>query len=116
MRTLPTWVNRKGEYMSGYKKTIASFFLVLSLIISPISWGTEAAGTNNLEGQNDPMAMTVDLVLCRPLGFVAMLGGTLVFVVSSPFSALGGNIEGAWNSLVVNPAEFTFKRQLGNFD
>jgi len=102
--------------MSGYKKTIASFFLVLSLIISPIFWGTGAAGTNNLEGQKDPMAMTVDLVLCRPLGFVAMLGGTLVFVVSSPFSALGGNIEGAWNSLVVNPAEFTFKRQLGNFD
>ena len=116
MRTLPTRANRKGEYMSSYKKTIASFFLILSLIISPIYWGTGAAGTDNQEGQNDPMAMTVDLVLCRPLGFVAMLGGTLVFVVSSPFSALGGNIEGAWNSLVVNPAEFTFKRQLGNFD
>ena len=102
--------------MSRYKKTIASFFLILSLINTPISWGTEAAGTNNQDVQNDPMAMTVDLVLCRPLGFVAMLGGTLVFVVSSPFSALGGNIEGAWNSLVVDPAEFTFKRQLGNFD
>ncbi|MGI9569028.1 MAG: hypothetical protein ACR2PH_04640 [Desulfobulbia bacterium] len=68
--------------MSRYKKTIASFFLIFSLIISPISWGIGAAGTDNLEGQNDPMAMTVDLVLCRPLGLVALLGGTLVFVVS----------------------------------
>ena len=102
--------------MSRYKKTIIAFFLILSLIISSISWGIGAADTDNIEGQNDPMAMTVDLVLCRPLGFVALLGGTLVFVVSSPFSALGGNTEGAWNSLVVNPAEFTFKRQLGNFD
>ena len=102
--------------MSSYKKTIATFFLILSLIISPIYWGTGAAGTNNQGGQNDPMAMTVDLVLCRPLGFVAMLGGTLVFVVSSPFSALGGNIEEAWDSLVVNPAEYTFKRPLGEFD
>lgn len=102
--------------MSKYKKTIASFFLILSLIISPISWGTGAAGTDNLDNQNSPMAMTVDLVLCRPLGFVAMLGGTLVFVVSSPFSALGGNIEEAWDSLVVNPAEYTFKRPLGEFD
>jgi len=62
------------------------------------------------------MVMTIDLVLCRPLGLVAMLGGTLIFVVSSPFSALGGNIEEAWDSLVVNPAEYTFKRQLGEFD
>jgi len=102
--------------MSRFKKTIALFFLILSLIISSISWGIGASGTDNLEGKYDPMAMTVDLVFCRPLGFVAMLGGALVFVVSSPFSGLGGNIEGAWDSLVVDPAEFTFKRQLGNFD
>ena len=102
--------------MSRFKKTIASFFLILSLLISPISWEIGTAATDNPEGKYDPMAMTVDLVFCRPLGFVAMLGGTLVFVVSSPFSALGGNIEGAWDSLVVNPAEFTFKRQLGKFD
>jgi len=62
------------------------------------------------------MAMTVDLVFCRPLGLVATLGGTLIFVVSSPFSALGGNIDEAWDSLVVYPAEYTFKRQLGKFD
>lgn len=102
--------------MSRYKKAIASFFLILSLIISPISWETAAAGTDNLDRQNSPMVMTIDLVLCRPLGLVAMLGGTLIFVVSSPFSALGGNIEEAWDSLVVNPAEYTFKRQLGKFD
>jgi len=102
--------------MSRYKKTIASFFLILSLIISPISWGTGSAGTDNPDKQNSPEAMTVDLVLCRPLGFVAMLGGTLVFVVSLPFTALGGNTEEAWDSLVVNQAEYTFKRPLGEFD
>jgi hypothetical protein len=105
-----------GEYMSRLKKTIASFFLISSLILGPISWEIGAAATDNPEGKYDPMTMTIDLVICRPLGLVALLGGTLVFVVSSPFSALGGNIEGAWDSLVVDPAEFTFKRQLGKFD
>ncbi|MCG6929653.1 MAG: hypothetical protein LJE64_03785 [Desulfofustis sp.] len=102
--------------MSRLKKTIASFFLISSLILGPISWEIGAAATDNPEGKYDPMTMTIDLVICRPLGLVALLGGTLVFVVSSPFSALGGNIEGAWDSLVVDPAEFTFKRQLGKFD
>ena len=106
----------KGESMGRFKKTIASFVLVLSLLISPIFWEIGTAAINNVEGQNDPMVMTLDLVLCRPLGFVALMGGTVVFLVSSPFSALGGNIEGAWNSLVVNPAEYTFNRQLGDFD
>ena len=102
--------------MSRYKKTIAALFLILALMISPLSREMAAADTDNPDKKNDPMAMTVDLVLCRPLGLVAMLGGTLIFVVSSPFSALGGNIEEAWNGLVVDPAEFTFKRPLGEFD
>ena len=102
--------------MSRFNKSIASFFLLLSLIISLVFWDIGEAAIDKPEGKYDPMAMTVDLVFCRPLGFVALLGGTLVFVVSSPFSGLGGNIEGAWDNLVVDPAEFTFKRQLGKFD
>jgi len=39
-----------------------------------------------------------------------------IFVVSVPFSALGGNSQEAWNSLVVSPADYTFKRPLGHFD
>ena len=102
--------------MVRFKKAIASSFLIISLIVSPIFWEIGAAAPDNVEGKYDPMVMTVDLVFCRPLGFLALLGGTLIFAVSSPFSGLGGNIEGAWESLVVDPAEFTFKRQLGNFE
>lgn len=102
--------------MSRCKKTIASFFLILSFTISPLSFVTTAEGSNNRSEQPSPVAMTVDFVLCRPLGFVAMLGGTVVFVLSSPFSALGGNIDESWDSLVLYPADYTFKRPLGQFD
>ena len=68
------------------------------------------------EEQKDPAVMTVDALVVRPLGAVATVAGLAVFVVSSPFSALGGNIREAWESLVTSPAEFTFQRPLGQFD
>jgi len=41
--------------------------------------------------------------------------GTAVFIVSLPFSALGGNTKIACQKLVKDPAKFTFKRPLGDF-
>lgn len=102
--------------MSKYKKTITSFLLILSISLSSLSIVNAAKDKISRQEQPDPVVMTADLVLCRPLGLVAMLGGTVVFVVSSPFSALGGNIDEAWDSLVVIPAEYTFSRPLGQFD
>lgn len=102
--------------MSAYKKTVVSFFLIVSLGISPL-FVLPAAGAQTFQNeQPGPGVMTVDVLFCRPLGLVAMLGGTVVFVVSSPFSALGGNFGEAWDSLVVNPAEYTFTRPLGEFE
>jgi len=102
--------------MSKYKKAIASFFLILSVSLSPFTSDSATKDSISRQEQPDPVVMTVDLVLCRPLGLVAMLGGTVIFVVSSPFSALGGNIDEAWDSLVVVPADYTFSRALGQFD
>lgn len=61
-------------------------------------------------------AMTGDAVLVRPLGVVSLALGFGIFVVSSPFSALGGNIGDAWSTLVTTPAKFTFVRPLGKFN
>ena len=66
--------------------------------------------------RRDPAAMTVDLVVARPAGAVATVAGAAIFLVSWPFSALGGNTDEAWDSLVRNPAGYTFRRPLGDFD
>lgn len=58
-------------------------------------------------------AMAADVILARPLGLVATTLGTAVFVVSLPFSAAGGNVEEAAETLVVGPARETFVRCLG---
>ena len=54
-----------------------------------------------------------DLVIARPLGAVITVVGAAAFVVSLPFTAAGGNVKQAADSLVVQPARETFVRCLG---
>jgi len=61
-------------------------------------------------------AMIGDLVFLRPMGLVAIVGGSLAFVLSLPFSALGGNVGEAAQKLVVDPARYTFVRPLGHIE
>jgi len=51
--------------------------------------------------------------VARPLGLVATVLGTVVFVASLPFQALAGNVADPARKLVVEPAAFTFVRPLG---
>lgn len=60
--------------------------------------------------------MGVDALVVRPLGLVSTIGGSVLFILSSPFSAVGGNIDEAWDLLVAEPARYTFKRPLGHFE
>lgn len=57
--------------------------------------------------------MIGDLLFARPLLLAVTGVGTGMFLVSLPFSALGGNVEEAANTLVIRPAWQTFVRCLG---
>jgi hypothetical protein len=101
--------------MLSYRKTLVTCFLIFSLLMYPLFAFAETDETP-YSLQNSPEAMTVDLIAARPIGLVATIGGALIFVVSWPFSALGGNSAEAWNSLVVAPAKYTFQRPLGAYE
>ena len=60
-------------------------------------------------------AMVADVIIARPVGLVTTVVGSTVYVVSLPFSLLGGNEKQAREKLVKEPAAFTFKRPLGEF-
>ena len=60
-------------------------------------------------------AMMYDMVVMRPVGLVATVVGSAVWLISLPFSALGGNVDTATEKLVKEPAAYTFKRPLGEF-
>ena len=65
------------------------------------------------EDEPTALAMAGDLVIARPIGAVITVVGAVAFVVSLPFSAAGGNVEQAAQTLVVGPARTTFVRCLG---
>lgn len=84
-----------------------------------LSVGTSVAANN---GSGDPLytihnppayAMIGDLLIARPLLVVATVIGAGVFVVSLPFTALGGGVGDAGQALVVDPAKAAFVRCLG---
>jgi phosphatidylglycerophosphatase A len=90
--------------------------LLTIAVMLTISMGSEVIARTEMEqSQPDAGAMVADSVLLRPLGLVTLVAGFTVFVISSPFSALGGNIHTAWDKMVVDPAQFTFARPLGVF-
>lgn len=102
--------------MTNYRKTLMTCLLIIALMVCPFSALAETGKATPEQGKISPEAMSIDIIAARPLGLAATLLGTVVFVVSWPFSALGGNSGEAWDTLVVSPAEYTFQRQLGDFN
>jgi hypothetical protein len=89
--------------------------MIAAMMIMPLATTTFAEEYFEAE---DPSGgeMMFDLAVVRPVGIIATAVGCVFFVVSSPFSALGGNIGAAGEMLVKDPAAFTFKRPLGAFE
>jgi len=96
---------------------ITKQFMVLLLIVSLglVPFGS-AALAEDQHDEEKGIRMAVDIVLVRPLGIVATVGGTVLAIVALTFSLLGGNTQEVFQYLVVKPAKFTFVRPLGDFD
>jgi hypothetical protein len=95
------------------KKSLITM-IIAAMMVMPLT--TPAVAGEYFEAE-DPSggAMMFDFVVVRPVGIVATAVGCVFFVVSSPFSALGGNIDSASEKLVKDPVAYTFKRPLGEF-
>lgn len=59
--------------------------------------------------------MVVDALVMRPLGLAATVLGSALAVVALPFTLPSGSVEASARELILRPAEYTFKRPLGDF-
>ena len=100
--------------MNKIMKRSTVLLLIITLVSIPFGTSALAKGQTS-DVENSGPIMAADLILARPMGFVATVLGCTVFVVSLPFSALGGNTDQAAQKLVIEPASFTFTRPLGEF-
>ena len=102
-------------FMHKFLKESMVVLFAVSMVFIPIAIAANETDTL-LDDTPNIESMIVDIVFARPLGLVATAVGTALFIVSLPFSALGGNTQAAYEKMVENPAQFTFKRPLGQFD
>jgi hypothetical protein len=100
-----------------FKIAKKSLIIVMIAAMMTLPLSTTALGEEYFETEEPSSgAMMFDLAVVRPVGIVATAVGCVFFIVSSPFSALGGNIDTAGEKLVKDPVAYTFKRPLGEFE
>jgi len=88
--------------------------MVTALVVIP--FGSSALAQEYFESEEpEGGEMIYDFLIVRPLGIIATAVGSIFYVVSLPFSALGDNVDAAREKLVKDPFNFTFKRPLGEF-
>ena len=98
--------------MNGILKRLIVLLTAMALVAVPCM----TCFAEGLEQDDDLIAgkMAAEVVV-RPLGLVATVLGGAIFIVTIPFSALGGNADAAYNYLLADPFKFTFSRPLGEF-
>ena len=95
--------------MSLRKGMVLSFTLIIlvSLLGAPhVVWAGDEPSAE---------AITLDVVLIRPVGILSLAAGTGIFVISSPFAIITGSTKTAAKKLIVEPYKFTFERPLGEY-
>ena len=101
--------------MKNANSKLITYFMAFMLALGSLSIATSASASETYSFNSKPGAgdMLLDMVFMRPLMLVGTVVGTAAFVVTLPFSALGGNVGEAAETLVVEPAQYTFVRPLG---
>ncbi|MBF0285344.1 MAG: hypothetical protein HQL51_12905 [Magnetococcales bacterium] len=100
--------------MLVFRPRRAGLIPALALTLALSGCASQTTGARSDAPSPPANDMFFDALLCRPLGLVSTVVGTSLFVISLPFSALGGNSEQAAERLVMEPYRFTFQRPLGD--
>jgi hypothetical protein len=89
------------------KKTIVVVSTMLMFVLPLQSQAAE------IKESPSAAAMVFDGIIVRPITLVATVIGGALWIVTLPFSLLGGNAGEAGETLVLEPAAATFLRCLG---
>ncbi|MGH8352953.1 MAG: multidrug transporter [Pseudomonas sp.] len=104
--------------MNLFRSTAAVLALTTGLLALPAQaqeYVQQNASGDPMYTANAPKAYSMigDLLIARPFLIAATAIGAVAFVISLPFSALGGNVGEAGKALVVEPGKEAFVRCLG---
>lgn len=98
--------------MKRFGRKLRTWMLAL-LLAMPFPGIADDANTVSGDRTTD---MVVDVLVVRPLGLVTTAVGAVLTVVALPFTIPSGSVKESAQFMVVEPAEYTFKRPLGEFE
>jgi predicted membrane protein len=102
------------DTMSAFKRSSFAVAVMVALIFGLMSPAAFADQYTEREKPTGGMMMW-DVLVMRPIGIVGTAVGSVIWLVSYPFAALGGNTDESTEALVQQPFEWTFQRPLGEF-
>jgi hypothetical protein len=102
--------------MKMLHRNFPGMLLALVLALSNVLFVPVIVASDMYSTHEQPSSdqMLADALLVRPLMIGATAVGIVTFVVTLPFSVLGGNVDEAAKALVLEPAGYTFVRPLGD--
>ena len=101
--------------MKNTNSKLVTYFMAFTLALGSLSIATSASASEAYGFNAKPSGgdILLDAVIMRPLMLVGTAVGAVTFIVTLPFSALGGNVGDSAETLVKEPAQYTFVRPLG---
>ena len=101
--------------MHSLNRKLITYLLAIMLATSNMAFVSSAYARDYESASERPSggAMLADAVFMRLPMTVVTIAGAAVFVVTLPFSALGGNVGEAGTRLVKDPFEYAWVRPLG---
>ena len=99
--------------MQQLNRKLPTYFLAFTLALSNVMFSANVAAYEVRHEEPTGGTMLADAFMVRPFMLVGTILGGATFIVTLPFSLLGGNSKEAAKSLVMEPAMYTFVRPLG---
>jgi hypothetical protein len=102
----------RSRMQSGVALLAAILFLCATSLVHAAEDSSYTARSDDVSAE----AIIVDGLLLRPGGVIATMLGSVVFVVTLPFSIPTKSVDKAAQKLIVDPAKYTFVRPLGQIE
>ncbi|MGH8493262.1 MAG: hypothetical protein ACRERR_09185 [Moraxellaceae bacterium] len=99
--------------MELVKRRLIALLMTAAVGLASVPASAEEILDDQINERPTTLAMMGDAVLARPMLLAITTLGAGLFLVTLPFSALGGNVKEAANTLVIGPGKSTFTRCLG---
>ncbi len=97
-----------GKFSSKARLMWLKRVFIVGVVVLVIGGSGSASWARDPEGAR--AQDIVDLLVLRPLGFVATVAGTGVFVLTLPFTVPTHSVDKSAERFVVAPFNYTFKR------